>query len=199
MFRLAELLEIERLVAVAQRLLRVRMNLDDQPVGAGGDPGAGDGRDVLPPTGAVARIEEHGQMRELFDDRDGVDVGGVTRGLIEGADAAFAQDHLAVSLDQDVLGRHQPLFDGRHHAAFEQHRARRFTGRPQQGIVLHVARTHLDDVGVAGDDGHLLRREGFRHDRETGRLPGFCQQLQTFFAQTLEAVRGGARLECTAA
>ena len=39
----------------------------------------------------------------------------------------------------------------------------------------------------------------FSNDRHTGCFFGFNQQLQTFLSQTLEGIRGGSRLERTAA
>ena len=44
---------------------------------------------------------------------------------LEGPDAALAQHDVEVAALGDVLRRHQPLLDGRGHAALEQHRPAR--------------------------------------------------------------------------
>ena len=100
--------------------------------------------------GAVAGVEDHRQVGERFEHRDGVDIGGVAGGGLEGADAALAQDHPPVAVREDVFGRHQQLFDRGGDAAFEQHRVLAFAGGVQQGKVLHVARADLQHIGILG-------------------------------------------------
>src|SRR5262249_61523464 len=60
-----ETFRFERLRAVGQGLLRTGVHLDDQPVGAGRDPGQRHRLDELPVAGPVARIDQDGQVREL--------------------------------------------------------------------------------------------------------------------------------------
>ena len=61
--RLGELLEIQRLVAVAQGVFGIGMHFEDQPVGPGGDAGGGHLRHQIRVPGAVAGIDDHRQMR----------------------------------------------------------------------------------------------------------------------------------------
>ena len=118
-----------------------------QAVGTGGERGQGHGRDVVALAGAVAGIDENRQVRELLDWRDDRQVQRVAAVVGEGPHAAFAEDHLIVAAGEDVLGRHQPFFEGGRHASLEQHRLPRPGDPPQQAVILHVASANLDDVG----------------------------------------------------
>src|ERR1700677_5098940 len=71
------LLREQRLRSIGKCLIRAGMNFDEQPVTAGGDRGAGHGRNLVAAPGTVRRISQHGQMRELLDHRYGGDVHGV--------------------------------------------------------------------------------------------------------------------------
>ena len=70
----SELLRIETLRAVRERLVRLNMDLDQETIGAGRDRRAGNRRNQSPPAGAMTRIGEHRKMGELFDRRDRVHV-----------------------------------------------------------------------------------------------------------------------------
>src|SRR5207244_4147838 len=70
----------------------------------------------------VRRVDDHGQVRLLLQDRDGADVEREPHRGLEGLDPTLAEDHARVPLLDDVLGRHQELLDGRREAALEQHR-----------------------------------------------------------------------------
>ena len=65
-------------------------------------------------------------MREFFQNRNGVDVGGVARGGFKRADAAFAQHDARVAAAEDVFTGHQHFLDGGGHAALEQNRRSQF-------------------------------------------------------------------------
>ena len=72
--------------------------------------------------GAVARIGDHRQMRQPLHDRDRRQVEQIARHRVEAANAALAENHLAVPFGEDVLGAHEQIGDRRRHAALEQHR-----------------------------------------------------------------------------
>src|SRR5581483_889872 len=77
-----ETIEGEGLSAVADRLFGARVDLDDEAVGADRDTGAGKGRDQGPLAGRMAGIEDHREVRELIQHRDGSDVAGVAGGRL---------------------------------------------------------------------------------------------------------------------
>src|SRR5260370_4564034 len=96
--QLAELFRIERLRAVAQRVVRIVVDLDEQPVRAGGYRGSRHGSDLIAASSAMRWIAYDGQMGELLHHRDGGDIHGIARVRFEGADAALAEDDLVCRL-----------------------------------------------------------------------------------------------------
>src|SRR5688572_148574 len=177
-----------RLCAVAERVIGIVVDLDDQAVSACRHGGAGKLRDHVAATGAVARIRDDRQVAQLLDHRDGGDVERVPRCRLERADAALAEDDVVVAAGQDVFRRQQPLLDRRRDTALEQHRLALVTQFPQQGEVLHVAGADLEDVTVVGDQLDLAAVHHLRDQLQVvgvGRAP---QHLQSRLAQPLEAV-----------
>ncbi len=159
----------QRLRAVAQRRLRVRVDVDDDAVGADRDGGPRQRHDQVAAAAGMRRVHDHGQVRQPLDDRDRADVQGVPGGLLEGPDAALAEHDVEVAALGDVLRGHQPLLDGGVHAALEHDRLAHAADRLQQREVLHVAGADLQHVGVAGDQVHVGRVDHLGHDREAGR------------------------------
>src|SRR5579885_239341 len=98
------------------------MYVDDHCVGTGGDGGAGQRDDEVAPAARVRRVDDDRQVRKLVHDRYRADVERVAGRGLEGTDAALAQDDVEVAALRDVLRGHQPLFDGRVHAALEHDR-----------------------------------------------------------------------------
>src|SRR5580704_19443045 len=64
--QLIELIRIERLLAVAERAIRIGMHLDDEAVGSDGDRGARQWRDLVALAGAVAGIDDDGQVAQTL-------------------------------------------------------------------------------------------------------------------------------------
>ncbi|MNS70374.1 hypothetical protein D3C72_1037170 [compost metagenome] len=143
----------------------------------------------------MAGVGHHRQVAEALDQRDGGHVEGVAGGVVVGADAALAEDHLAVARGEQVLGGEQPLLDGGGGAALEHDRLARATRALEQGEVLHVARADLDDVGVALDELEALVVDRLGDDSQPEGLAGLGQDLEPFLAHALEGVGAGARLE----
>src|SRR5207248_6606710 len=92
-----------------------------------------------------------------------------------------------------------PFLDRRRHTPLQQDRLAQATHFGEQWEVLHVAGAdlqHVDDIGERPDVGR------FQHlaDQRQAGLP-FClpQNVDAVTAESLEAVRGGAWLEDTAA
>jgi hypothetical protein len=69
----------------------------------------------------------------------------------------------------------------------------------QQRKILHVARAHLENVGVLGNQVYIAIAHHLGNDPETGSLLRSLQQLQTVGFHSLEVVGRGSRLECSAA
>src|SRR6266850_1189196 len=194
-----ELRREHRLRAIAQRAIRVVVDLDDEAIASRRDRRARQLRHHVPPTGAVARVGDDRQVTQLLHDRNRGDVERVARRGLERADAALAQDHVVVAAREDVLGREQPFLDGRGDAALEQHRLAGVTELPQQRVVLHVARAHLEDVAVLRDQLDLADVHHLGDDLEVVRIGRAAQHAQPLLAETLEGVRRAARLERAAA
>ena len=178
-----------------QAMCGVVVDLDLQRVGAGRAGGERHGLDVAGVAGCVAGVGDDGQVGELVQGGDGVQVEGVARARLEGADAALAQHHAVVALAHDVLGRHEQLVDRSGDAAFEQHGRGGLADFLEQVEVLRVAGADLHDVDAAlheqldvahvhdlGDDGHT--RGGL----------GLDEQVQPALAHALVGIRGGAGL-----
>ena len=70
--------------------------------------------------------------------------------------------------------------------------------RFEQRIVLRIPRTDLEDVGVFADQVHVVRAHNLGDNRQPGLRAALRQILETFFAQTLEAVGAGAGFVRTA-
>ena len=70
------------------------------------------------------------------------------------------------------------FFDSRAHAALQQDRPRAAPNDFQQGEILHVARAHLHDVGILGDEiGTSLLAHDLGDDGEAG---GFAALASNF-------------------
>src|SRR5438093_4677094 len=162
----AEVVEAERLEAIRERVVRARVDLDQQAVGAGRDRGERDRRDEIPLARPVRRIGQDGKVRETLEEWDRVHVEGVARVPLERADAALAEDDVAVSACEDVLGRKQELLDRRGHAALQEHWFGLLSDRVEQRIVLHVPRAYLEAVGDGGDGLDIAGRKDLGDDRK---------------------------------
>ena len=167
----------QRLEAIAQRLLRMRMNLDDQTVRPGRHRRPGHRRHEAGLAGAVARIDHDGQMRVFVQIRHRCQRQREARVILEGADAALAEHHFRVAGLEDVLRGQQEFVHRRRRAALQQHRQARFADRFQQRIVLHVAGADLQHVGVGGHQFDVLLRHHLRDDRQPRCVPRLGQQL----------------------
>src|SRR3989304_1738175 len=110
---------------------------------------------------------------------------------VVGADAALAEDDVAVAVGEDVLGGEEPLLDGGPHAALEEHRLVRLADLVQEGEVLHVAAAYLEDIGEAGDEVHVAGVHDLGDDGEAGLGAGLGQDLEPLLAVAAEGVGAG--------
>ncbi len=67
---------------------------------------------------------------------------------------------------EEVLGRREPLLDGRPEPALQEDRAARAPGLAQEVVVLAVSRADLEDVRLLGHLLDLARRHDLRDDRQ---------------------------------
>jgi hypothetical protein len=194
-----EFFGLERLGAVGEGAVGIGVDFDHEAVGAGGDRGPGHGRHVVPVAGAVAGVADDRQVALGLDDGDGVEVEGEAGRGLEGADAALAENDVVVALGHDVFGGLQVFADERGHAALEQDGDAGVADGGKQGVVLAVARADLEHVGVFDELIDVGDADDFGDDFEAGFGAGFGEVFERFFAQPLEGVGGGARLESAAA
>src|SRR5438046_716418 len=113
--------------------------------------------------------------------------------------AALAQHHVVISLGENVFGGHEKFIQSGGHAALEEHGLFGAAGAFEQRKILHVARADLDDVGVLFDEVERFVVNRFSNDAESISSAHFRKDLEAFFAETLEAVRGSAGLISAAA
>src|SRR5579859_3929911 len=113
---------LQGLSAVREGVVGVVVDFDQQAVGAGGYRGAGHGGNFVAAAGAVGRVGQHWEVRQLFDYGDGGDVEGVAGVGLKGADAALAEDYVVVAAGEDVFGAEEEFFHGGGHAALEENR-----------------------------------------------------------------------------
>ena len=194
-----ELVGIDGLRAVGERLFGLVVDFDQDAVGAGGDGGAGHGQHAVAAAGAVAGVDEDGQVAEALDGGNDAEVEGVAGVVGKGAHAALAEDDLVVALAHDVLGGHEELFEGGGEAALEQDGLAQAAGVLEQGEVLHVAGADLDDVGPFGDQVEGFVVDGFGDDAQAEAVADLGHDAQRFEAQALKGVGRGAGLVGAAA
>ena len=189
----------KRLGTVAERLVRLMVDFDHQPVGAdrGGSPGQGN--HLVAAAGRMAGIDDDGQMALLLDIGDGREVQRVATVVDKGANPALTEDDLDVAAFHDILRRHQPFVDGGGHAAFQHDRPVGAAGAPQQAEILHVARADLDHVGVFLNNIECFEIHHFGDHGQAGFVSHLGQDLQPLHTQPLEGIGRSARLESTAA
>src|SRR5690242_15287082 len=190
---------LERLRAVGERPVRIVVDFDQQAVGTGSDGGAGHGRNLIAAAGGVRRVADDGQVRELLDDGNGGEIEGVACVGFKRADAAFAKNDVVISARKNVFGAEQQLFHSGGKAAFQEHGLADFAEGAKQIVVLHVARTHLEQVHVRQHHRNLGRIHNFADGAKAEFVGGFTQELEAGLAQALKRVRRSARFEGAAA
>src|SRR5882724_1413239 len=106
-----ELLGQDRLHTVRKRFLRVMMHFHKQSVCADGDRGAGEGKNLVAFSGAMAWIDENGQVAALFYGRHDSEVERVAGKVGKCSDAALAEHHIVIAFAQDVFGGHEEFVE----------------------------------------------------------------------------------------
>ncbi len=179
----------QRLRSVAAGRRRVGVHVHHDPVGARGDGCECHRRDERAPTGAVRRVHDDGEVRPLLRDDDRGEVERVAGRRFERPDPALAQDDVEVAGMRDVLGREQPLFDGRGEPPLDHHRLPGLRARAQQLEVLHVPGAHAHDVDDVDHELELLDVEHLGHPRQPEARPLLGDHRQPVRSEPLERVR----------
>ena len=94
-----------------------------------------------------------------------------------------------------VLGSHEPLLDRGGQTALEEDGHARLADFLQQLEVLHVPRTDLEHVDVAGHHLDVLGADDLGRHRHAELVAGLPEVLEALLSQPLEGIGGGARLE----
>jgi hypothetical protein len=165
----------------------------------GGNGGAGHGQHAVATAGAVAGVDQDGQVAEALDRGNDAEVEGVAGVIGKGAHAALAEDDLVVALAHDVLSGHEELFQRGREAALEQDRLAQTAGVLEQGEVLHVAGADLDDVSPLGDQGEGFVVDGFGDDAQAEAFADLGHDAEGFEAEALKGVGRCAGLVSAAA
>src|ERR1017187_7645810 len=98
----------------------------------------------------MRRVREKREMREATCREESAEVERPTRRLLERADATLAEDHVLAARVEEVLGRGEPLLDGRSEPAFQKDGAGASARFLQEVVVLAVPRADLQHVGPLG-------------------------------------------------
>ena len=145
----------------------------------------------------MAGVDDHRQVRQLFQHRYGGNIQRVPGIGLEGADPPFAEDHILIAARHDIFRAHEQFLIGTHETPFEQDGLFQFAQLLEQFKVLHVAGTNLDHI-------HLLKifQLGEVHqlgdDGQTGGFLRLQQQFDPSPLHPLKTVRTRPGLERTA-
>ena len=180
-------------------MLRVVVDLHFQTIGTGGHGSDHHGLDQIGLAGGVAGVHDDGQVGLFVDDGHCREIEGVAGVLLEGTDAALAQNDLLVAAGHDILSAHDPLLDGVAQAALEQHRLVHLAHGLEQLEVLHVAGTDLYHVHVLLKLGDAVLAHQLGDDGHAGGLAGLYHIQNALGLKALEGVGRGAGLVGTAA
>ncbi len=185
--------------AVGEGFVRLMVHFDDEAIGADGNSGAGKRQNFVALAGAVAGIDENGEVAALFDGGNDREVEGIAGKIGEGANAAFAEHDVVIAFGEDVFGGHEKFVEGGRHAAFEQDGFFGAAGALEEREILHIAGADLDDVGVFLNEVEGFVVDGLGDNAEAVGSADFRKDFEALFTEALEAIGGSARLVCAAA
>ena len=179
--------------AVGEGFFGLVVDFDEESIGANGYGGAGEWENFVAFAGAMAGIDEDGQVAALFDGGNDGEIESVARKVGERADAAFAEHDVVVAFGEDVFGGHEKFVESGGHAAFEEDGFFGAAGAFEEGEILHVAGADLDDVGVFLDEVERFIVDRFGDDAEAVVFADVREDFQTGEAESLKRMRS-ARL-----
>ena len=185
--------------AVGEGFFGLVMDFDEQAISADGDGGARKRKDFVALAGAVAGIDEDGQVAAFLDGGDNGKIEGVAGEIGKGAHAAFAEHDVVVAFAHDVFGGHEEFVEGGSHAALQEHGLFGAAGAFEQREILHVACADLDDVGPLFDEVEGFVVDGFGDDAVSAVAANLVEDFEAGEAESLEGVGRRARLVGAAA
>ena len=176
------------------------VNFNDQPVRSHGYGCARQWNHFFPAPGAVAGIDDNGEVAETLNRRNDAQIQGVSRVVRKRAYAPFAENHVVIALCKNVFCGHQELIQGCGDASFEKHGAFRSARPFQEGEILHVPCADLDYIGVLFHQLYAFCVDGFRnylkrkYSIRTEELLVDKAQLLTLTAPEMTVLLGGMRV-----
>src|SRR5215217_5667735 len=147
----------------------------------------------------MCRIDDDRQMRFRLQNWNSAQIERVARGSLKRADAALTEDHIGVTLAQDVFGAHYQIINRGAESPLEHHGKSAASDFLQQREIVHVASANLKTIRVLFDHRQIAGVHHFRNHREAGFRAGFSEKSQSIFTQSLKTVRRSARLKCASA
>src|SRR5271165_3356916 len=167
----------QRLLTIALGLLWSIVYFNHDGVRPCRDGCKGHGRHELANTDPVRRVDDYGQMGFRFEYRNGIQIQGVARHVLERAYATLAKQHVEVPFVQDVFSAHKEVLDRCCHPSFEHYRQLRSSYFPEQGEILHVTSSNLQTICICTDQLKVFRVHHFGNDWHPGFLASFCEEL----------------------
>ena len=162
---------------VGEGFFGLMVDFEEEAIGADGDGGAGEGKNFVAFAGAMAGINEDGEMAAFFHCRDDGEVESIAGKIGEGANAALAKHDVVVALGEDIFRGHEEFVESGGHAAFKKDGEFGAASSLEEREVLHVARADLNDVGVMLHQRQRLVVHRFGDDKQTEVFTDFCENL----------------------
>ncbi len=191
---------LERLDPVGQRGAGIGMHLDDDPVGARRDPGERDraSRGRAGPSRATGRRSPAGRCGSLISGTAAMS----TLLRVDGSKVRLPRSQITTwSLPRTTMNsaaaRTSSTVDG--HAALEEDREPAGRCGLEERAVVHVPCSDLHHVRVPRDQADLVGGHRLGDDAHLELVGHLAHDREPPLAETLEAVRGGPRLEGTTA
>ena len=184
--------DAQRLLAVGECFLGVRVDFDQQAIGAAGNGGFAKWGDPVSHAGTMRRVDDDRQWRTLLDGRHNRKCQSVADVRFKGADASFTEDHVGIAFSDNVLSRLEQFLQGGAPSTLEQDRFAGFSRGCEQAGVMHVARPDLQDVGVTRDQFGLVHTHHLGDDGQPRYFSSFRKGYGSVNDHTRLVAAGGA-------
>ena len=127
-------------------------------------------------------IDDDRKMGQALDHGDSIEVKRVSGVRLKRSDPAFTEDHILIATGENVLCRHEKLFNSGRDASLEENRFWHFSDRLKQGEVAHVPGPDLDHICSFSNEFESGDVLDLGDDFQPGGLPGLTQELKPFLA-----------------
>src|SRR6516162_433402 len=170
------------------------MHLNQEPVGSDRDrTTAQNFYEVGSPT-SLTWVDDDGEVRFLFGDRNGCQIQRVTRISLKRSYASLAEQDVWIALRKNIFGGQEPFLDPFAHSALQQNRLLTSGTLDQELEILGVSRTDLQDVCRVRNVLYVPLAKHLGDDFQPGFLLREVQQAQPFASETLKFVGRSSRL-----